>query len=258
MSHNTRTHTFSVIAAEVVGVKAAILLENIFFWVQKNTANEQHIHEGRAWTYNSIKAFGELFPYMSEKQIRTALKKLIEEGYIKTGNFNPTPYDRTLWYTLTDKGIALEMGNVEDDKMSSSKKPEENFDLPERENENDCKGEPIPDINTDINTDINNSSSFSSSSSSSEMSAEQKSLQTVVREWDKARGGITSCAEAERIADLFDTYGKQAMLYAIRQAVDHDAIRIAYVEAVLRRAPYTHDLTEEEKRRNREAILNDE
>ena len=228
---------FSISVAQEVGINAAILLENIAFWVQKNAANGKHIHDGRPWTYNSMRAFSELFPYMTIKQIRTALRKLKDEGYILVGNYNSVPYDKTSWYALTEKGI-----------KGSSMCAAGLSDLPSGAHRDDPEGEPIPDITTDINTDITTTTTSGGSDE----------LARVIREWDKATGCVSSMAEGERLVDLFDQYGEEAMLYAIHQAVDHGKVNLAYVNGVLRRAPYTHDLTEEEKRRNREAILNDE
>ncbi|MDA5558699.1 hypothetical protein [Shimia sp. MMG029] len=84
----------------MVGLNAAVIFQNIVFWVEKNQANRNNFREGRYWTYNSISAFGELFPYLSGKQIRTALEKLVASGLILKGNFNDDRYDRTCWYAL--------------------------------------------------------------------------------------------------------------------------------------------------------------
>lgn len=97
-------HSFDIDLATKYGVNCAILFENIAHWIAKNRANEKHFYDGRYWTYNSVKAFSELFPYMSEKQIRYALDKLEKVGLIMTGNYNETTYDRTKWYALTDMG----------------------------------------------------------------------------------------------------------------------------------------------------------
>lgn len=94
------THQFEVDDANKYGVNAAIILTNLRFWVQKNQANEKHYYDGRYWTYNSVSAFSELFPYLTEKQIRTAIDKLVEAGEVEKGNYNQNPYDRTLWYTV--------------------------------------------------------------------------------------------------------------------------------------------------------------
>ena len=100
-------HHFDVDLAEKYGILEAVLLDNFCFWTVKNAANEVHIHEGRVWVYNSIKAFGEMFPYASQKQIRSALAHLENEGLIVAGNFNESAYDRTKWYALTDTALSI-------------------------------------------------------------------------------------------------------------------------------------------------------
>ena len=134
-------HLFDVEIAMKYGVNAAILLENIGYWIKQNEANETNYFDGCYWTFNSRRAFAELFPYMSERQINTALQKLIDDGLIITGNYNKLAYDRTLWYALTQKGKSiLHFDIMEDAKMS---------------NGNVENVRPIPNINTNINTDIN-------------------------------------------------------------------------------------------------------
>lgn len=128
-------HSFNVDVAKRYGVHAAVLLNNISFWCRKNAANSVHFHDGYFWTYNSKKAFAELFPYMTTRQIDYALKQLIDDGVLVTGNYNANAYDRTLWYAITKKGECI-LQNCE---MESAKM----FDgLPENV-------EPIPDSKTD-------------------------------------------------------------------------------------------------------------
>lgn len=95
-------HSFNVEIAEKYGLHEAIILENIFFWVEKNRANKRNFHNGRYWTYNSAKALSILFPYMSEDIIFRTIKSLRESGLILTDNLNENPMDRTLWYSLPD------------------------------------------------------------------------------------------------------------------------------------------------------------
>ena len=123
-------HSFDIDIAKEYGIPAAILLKHIYYWVEKNRANYKHLIEGEYWTYCSVKAFGELFPYMSAKVIRTGLTKLEEGELIKTGCFNTQIYDRTKWYTLTPKGKSL----CQNGKRSLDKKA----------NVFNQKGEPIP------------------------------------------------------------------------------------------------------------------
>lgn len=100
-------HSFDIDLAKTYGVNEAILLYNIAFWVAKNTANKQNFFEGRYWTFNSVKAYSDLFPYLSASTIKRALKHLKDEGIILTGNFNNDQHNRTNFYSLTDKGMAL-------------------------------------------------------------------------------------------------------------------------------------------------------
>ena len=123
-------HSFDPEIAKKVGVNAAVLYQNIVWWTQKNAANDKHYHDGRYWTYNSIKAFDALFPYLTPKQIRTALDKLEEAELILSGTFNKAGYDRTKWYC-----------------------PSEQIDLPKKANGIDQKGEPIPVSKPDIKPD---------------------------------------------------------------------------------------------------------
>ena len=106
-------HCFDIEIAEEYGLYPAIILQNIAHWVAHNEANGTNEHDGEYWTFNSVKAYTELFPYLTQKQIRTSLDTLRDKGLIKTGNFNEIPYDRTLWYTLTEKGKRLcRLGNI--------------------------------------------------------------------------------------------------------------------------------------------------
>ena len=136
------THYFDVNVARVYGVNCAVILQNIWHWIRKNEANGMNYYDGDHWTYNSTKAFADLFPYLSQKQIETALKKLRDEGIIVTGNYNEHKYDRTLWYAITEKGKSILLtGEME---ITSEGK---GFDTGEK---------PIPNINTDSeNTDNN-------------------------------------------------------------------------------------------------------
>lgn len=100
-------HSFDIEVAKELGVNCAVILKHIYFWVEKNKANEKNYFDGRYWTYNSVKAFEEIFPYLTNKQIRGALDRLEEHGLIMVGCHNDDPYDKTLWYSVTDKGNSI-------------------------------------------------------------------------------------------------------------------------------------------------------
>lgn len=140
-------HNFDVEIAVKYGVLEAILFENIAYWVDKNRANAMHFHDGLYWTYNSSKAFSEIFPYASSRTISRALHHLSDEGLIVTGNYNASSYDRTTWYAVTEKGNAVRQNGA-------FHLPNCQMEVSEMSNGSVENGEPIPDINTDINTDI--------------------------------------------------------------------------------------------------------
>lgn len=140
------THFFDVDIAIDFGVNAAIILQNIKYWVDHNRANGTNFYDGRYWTFNSVKAFEELFPYMSANTIRNTLNKLQDAGLIVVGNYNKSAYDRTKWYALTEEAEAMfERGKT----ICQNQQ----MDFDELTNQFDESNEPIPDINTDRNAD---------------------------------------------------------------------------------------------------------
>lgn len=92
--------SFQAEVARDVGTDAAIILENIIYWVAKNEANETNFHEGRYWTYNTVSAFAKLFTWLSEPQIKRILKKLEDFDYIVTGKFSENPTNQTKYYSI--------------------------------------------------------------------------------------------------------------------------------------------------------------
>lgn len=155
-------HSLNVDVAVMCGCHAALLFNSIVYWTAYNESNKLNEHDGKYWAYNSMEAWQATFPYLSNKQIRTALDKLISAGLVETGCYNKIPFDRTLWYTITEKGKEI---------MGYSIGQKSNVDLPYRANEsfpigqmrNATEGEPIPYINTYINNNNNICSEHSSS-----------------------------------------------------------------------------------------------
>lgn len=97
--------------AEKYGVNEAIFVYNIFFWLNHNEANRKHFYDGRYWTYNSKKAFSELFPFWTYSQVKNIIKKLSDESVLLTGNFNENNWDKTTWYSISDELLAYLKNN---------------------------------------------------------------------------------------------------------------------------------------------------
>lgn len=93
--------------AQRYGLEEAIFLDSLVFWYKENRANGRNFRDGRWWTYNSISAFVELFPWWSGKQIRRIASSCKEKGGLLAGNYNSDQRDRTLWYTPSDELLEL-------------------------------------------------------------------------------------------------------------------------------------------------------
>lgn len=197
-------HSFNIELAKEYGILEAIIINNLFFWIEKNKANDVSYYDGTYWTYNSIKALNELFPYASERKISYALKHLEEEEIIKTGNYNKLAYDRTLWYAFTEKGISILQKCC--------------FHFTKSTNGFYKSDEPIPDINTDINTDNNNNSS----------SIEK--CDTIFDFLQKELGRTLSSTEIEKIKEWEDN---ELTRYAIKVAILNGAYTINYIDTII-------------------------
>ena len=96
---------FSAELAQQYGLDEAIMLHNLAYWMRKNALDGRNIHDGQVWTFSSLEAFTEWFPFWSVKQIRRILASLEQQALIRKGNYNKRATDRTTWYTITSWGI---------------------------------------------------------------------------------------------------------------------------------------------------------
>ena len=100
-------HYFNIEVAKEAGVNAAIVFQNLSHWILHNAKQGRNFQDGTHWMFSTQAAIAEQFEYLSVKQCRTAIDKLIELEYIKTGNYNSHAYDRTRWVALTEKGESI-------------------------------------------------------------------------------------------------------------------------------------------------------
>lgn len=136
-------HSFDTELAALYGVHAAILIHNFQHWISFNQRLKRNFHEGRTWTYQTRQEIMAHFPYLSEKEIRGALDRLVKMKVIVKGNFNKTPFDRTTWYAFENESEFLNK------LYDGPKGPMETAKGPIREAQ---KGRPIPNTKTDTET----------------------------------------------------------------------------------------------------------
>ena len=94
--------SFNAQYAKRYGLKEAIVLQGIIWWVLNNKYKNKNKRIGKHWTFNSARAMSISFPFLSEQQVARSLRKLQKQGAIQVGNFNRMRNDKTKWYTLTD------------------------------------------------------------------------------------------------------------------------------------------------------------
>lgn len=96
------TYQFNTTCAAVYGVPEAVFIHQLYFWCRVNEKNGRNLHDGRYWSYNSMKALREIFDFWSPSQLETVIKNCRKKGAILTANYCTDPRDRTLSYTITD------------------------------------------------------------------------------------------------------------------------------------------------------------
>ena len=116
--------------AKLYGVNEAIFINNIYFWINHNIANNKHFHDGRFWTYNTKKAFTELFPFWSYEQVKNIIKKLIEKDVLLTANFNENSWDKTCWYSLSENIIEMFKNGYKVNEIALLKIQQSNVEIP--------------------------------------------------------------------------------------------------------------------------------
>lgn len=146
-------HHFHTEIAIKYGVEEAVIIYNLAYWITHNKANNKNFYDGYYWTYNSARAFEELFPYFNSKKISRLLNKLEEVGAIKSGNYNKVAYDRTKWYTIPDEELIKFYKLEEKDKSEKSISQKCPMEKTKMENGIDETVQPIPNNKPDSKPD---------------------------------------------------------------------------------------------------------
>lgn len=116
-----RDIAFNVEVAQEVGVECAVLLHHIVWWVHRNRLNDQNHHDGRYWTYNTYKTYAKLFPFWNVSKVKRLMHKLEEGGWIVSANHNQLQFDRTRWYSTTNRTEQFYLSDSSDSTNGKSK-----------------------------------------------------------------------------------------------------------------------------------------
>lgn len=132
------------VLAGALGIKEAIVLQQIYYWVEINKKAGKNFYDGRYWTYNSIRAWQENdFSYMSAETVKRTFTKLEKEGYLLTGNYNKDKRDVTKWYTVNEEKLQELAEKLENEKNEREKIALEEAKKEEEQRENEEKMEEI-------------------------------------------------------------------------------------------------------------------
>ena len=137
-------HQFNVELATKLGVEKAVIIHNMYYWINHNAKNNKNVYDSSVWTYNSASAFGKLFPYIKDRTISRYLLELERDGYIKTGNYSDNIFDKTKWYSFTDNFLE-ELKNLGFDIENILLSQNVHIDTHKMANRTTESGEPIPD-----------------------------------------------------------------------------------------------------------------
>ena len=220
------THSFGVQLAIKYGMAEAVLLGYFYYWVRRNEAKQdpEKFHDGRYWVYDSTRGLQKKFPYISYGKILRILDKLSEQGLLIKGNFNKLPWDKTVWYSLSD--LALSYFDDRSDLYQNGAGVLQN-------------GATIPIQSTysipysnDDDDNIKQTKKKKKVNQKAALSFENPIHSKAVDDWEKYMGIPLTSGLAEQIIGLVDEVGGDIFLEALKVASANNVRRLKYVETV--------------------------
>lgn len=118
------------VVAQRYGLEEAVLLHSCVFWWREHRAKRENFRDGRYWNHCTVKAFAELMPWWSAKQVRRIVESCRAQGALLTANYNERNTDQTLWYSPSEDLLAFygEAASGTDDPIC----PNGQIELPKR------------------------------------------------------------------------------------------------------------------------------
>lgn len=112
--------------AKCLGLKEAVVFQQIHYWLEINKKTNNNFLEGRYWTYNSVKNWHtNEFDFLSLKTLQRTLKSLEDDGLILCGDFNKMKGDKTKWYSINyEKLLEVCEKRLNEKEVLSSKRAE--------------------------------------------------------------------------------------------------------------------------------------
>lgn len=220
---------FDTEIAALVGANGAVLFENLAFWVTENAKSGRNLRDGCAWTYDTVDAFAEKFPFLTPRTIRTALGKLARAGLIRCGCFNENPMDHTKWYTLTAKGRALY------DQREQRNEPPASTQKPRSDKKTPVDATELPHRTDEKENPTIDSDEKRSDEKQPPADARDPAFSEVARSFSDNIHPIKGRIERDTLGELLADYGKDWTLAAIAEAAAAGGRSVRYLGAILAR-----------------------
>lgn len=113
--------------AEALGVNAAILLQQINYWVKhaERSGDQRKFRQGRWWTYNTYGDWQQQMPWLTESGIRKLVKQLKDRGLVLVEKFGKRVQDHTLWYAIEYEAVEnlRTLGHIDVSESDTSNRP---------------------------------------------------------------------------------------------------------------------------------------
>jgi len=93
------------------GFDEGAFLQQLHYWTL-NSETTGWIIDGTKWIYNSLKAWQEQFPWMTEYGLRKAISNLKKLGLIQTAQHWITSYKRVMFYRIDYERLKIFTGDV--------------------------------------------------------------------------------------------------------------------------------------------------
>lgn len=207
-------HSFNIDIAKEYGMFEAVLYNHFLFWIKKNKANGKNYKDGRFWTYSSIKALCDLFPYMTKNQIEYSIKKLIDNKVLLKAVYNDNSYDRTSWYAFCKEPEDLavipnpckkeeKQEDNQEDKETDKKKEKSNTEKTEKQDGNSKNGD------SDFQESISEISEMEDEEFQNGNGNFQKSHADNLTDFapDESANNLTNTACVKKVCDFTTVYG---------------------------------------------------
>lgn len=93
--------TFSPTIASVLGLNAAIVLQQLHYWLCKNQQSMTNIRYGKVWCYDTYEKWRERsFPFWSADTIKRTFLSLEKRGIVISKQYGKYERNRVKWYTI--------------------------------------------------------------------------------------------------------------------------------------------------------------